>query len=621
MIQNANIVRRTDLKLRCHYIGLDTEIYEITPYDHIIYCKNVQGNFQELCDYFDYYIRPAGFLIKLIQKIPETYRVQLQPISFFDVVDGFKGSYLTRYDVETAILDRFPNVNIVDIQAVPGVDFSLTILVSPDTPIETIEEMELILPGIDFGTDQLTICRDLEGTGLKKAAHRPDDAMLLRSDRKLPFTLEEADEWHEKAADIYRGTLTRANLLKYSINTTACFLDCLGSNCTDLRSVLLLYETVYLALPLETEFENFLAKQNMTKKELLQLVEMGRIVLVLGNLENRYDTQFLLDVYYLYPLAIIGRRGINTVVATYLAEIRTRFISHFPTAMDAATEIYARYRLDGDPMMAALAHLLSWPVIGLADSFAQLNLRGPLAMGMMGLDHILEPSFRHLDKKATENAQFMFNIEGTTSFIASALNATLFSAPMDEHPEIGKQVQTINEIVSDLLQMYWYDIEALGNISDIRKKQFEEQQAIHLFDCRKNISIAKVADLSDQYHTHDGFRRLLLDLEKMDEKERSQRITHYNDVLTELASANPPISRLDFVLSISSFLPLPRVWNLLLAIIGVVKGPISRFGYIQDTAERRRIEAAIQAAGLKADSSFTEEIHLLDKISKVVNLR
>lgn len=621
MIQNASIVRRTDLRLRCDYIGLETEIYELSPYDHVIYCKNVQGDFNELYRHFNYSIRPVAHKIELTQEIPETYRVQLQPISFSDVVDSFKGSYLTQYDMETAIVDRFPDVDIVSIEVVTGIDFSITILVSPDTPTETIEKMELVLAGIDFGTDQLMIHRALEGTSLKATFHRPNEVMLLRSDRQLPFTLVEADDWHEKAPGIYRGELTRADFLKYSPDSTACFLDSFGSDCTDLRSMLLLYETIYLALPLEGHFEKFLSKQNLTKRELLQLVEMGRIVLVLSNLESRYDTQFLMDAYHVNPLAIIGRRGINTLVAAYLAEIRARFTSHFPTAMEAATEMYARYRLDGDPMMTVMAHILSWPVIGFANSFDRLNRHGPLSMGVMGLDQIWQPSFCHLDKDAAENIKFVLSLEGHKAFIASALNATLFSAPEDEHPGSERPFQIVNNAVSDLLQVYWYDIDALGSIGEMRKKTYEEQQVIHLFDCRKNISISKVIDLANQYHTQEDFRQLLLDLEKMDETDRCKRITQYNDVLAELASVKAPTSKLDFLLSSSSFLPLPYILSLILAIIGAVKGPISRIGSIKDTAECERIEVAIQAAGLKVDTRFTEEVYLLDKISRVVNLR
>lgn len=54
----------------------------------------------------------------------------------------------------------------------------------------------------------------------------------------------------------------------------------------------------------------------MTISELIELVDMGKIILFLPNLENRYDKNLLLEVYKCNPTAIVGRRGINTLLAS-----------------------------------------------------------------------------------------------------------------------------------------------------------------------------------------------------------------------------------------------------------------------------------------------------------------
>lgn len=58
--------------------------------------------------------------------------------------------------------------------------------------------------------------------------------------------------------------------------------ECVCFPVINLRSLLLLYDTVYLALPIENFLDEFLEMQGMKKKELVQLVSMGKVVLLLG---------------------------------------------------------------------------------------------------------------------------------------------------------------------------------------------------------------------------------------------------------------------------------------------------------------------------------------------------
>lgn len=88
---------------------------------------------------------------------------------------------------------------------------------------------------------------------------------------------------------------------------------------------MLLYDTVYIAPPLYDKMDEFLIKQKMTIKELIELIEMGKEVLLLSNYEARYDKKLIEEIYKNSPNSIVGRRGINSLLASYLSETSKKY--------------------------------------------------------------------------------------------------------------------------------------------------------------------------------------------------------------------------------------------------------------------------------------------------------
>ena len=144
MVRDTSAVKRSDLTLRCRYVGLETEIYQMDEHRFAIYCKNYRGSFEKLRAEFDHSIRRMGTWVELTQEIPGTYFAKIEPIPLSNAVDGFKGAYITRPDVENAIIDRFPDVDICGIHIVEGMGYAITVEVAPETPQETMTEMEAV---------------------------------------------------------------------------------------------------------------------------------------------------------------------------------------------------------------------------------------------------------------------------------------------------------------------------------------------------------------------------------------------------------------------------------------------------------------------------------------------
>ena len=87
MIRETSAVKRSDLALRCRYIGLETEIYQIDKYWYTIYCKNYSGNFDKLRADFNYSIRLMGTQVELSQSAPQQYLLKVEPIPLSNAVE------------------------------------------------------------------------------------------------------------------------------------------------------------------------------------------------------------------------------------------------------------------------------------------------------------------------------------------------------------------------------------------------------------------------------------------------------------------------------------------------------------------------------------------------------
>ena len=620
MVRDTSAVKRSDLTLRCRFVGLETEIYQMDEHRFAIYCKNYRGSFEKLRAEFDHSIRRMGTWVELTQEIPGTYFAKIEPIPLSNAVDGFKGAYITRPDVENAIIDRFPDVDICGIHIVEGMGYAITVEVAPETPQETMTEMEAVFAGIDFGTDKVEVRHSSNEPSSAKIQYT-NDVIQLGINKKLPFTIDEADYWFANAEQIYSGKLRRADLPKVYAQAASCCLDCSMSNQVNIRNTLLLYSTIYLILPFADRFEAFLAEQKLSRAELLGLAEMGRVTFVVSNLESRYDQRFLLDAYQCNPLSIIGRRGINTVVAAFLSETREKFLTHFPNSADAAAMIRELAEQSGEPMLQAMGNMLAWPLVEPANSFTRLNSSGPISFGLMGLDRFLLPMLSRGDQRASDNLSLLLHLAGNTVFLASAFNATLFRSEFEQSVPFNQNLHVISSIISDILQLYWYEPEAIQDVQLMRGQSFDENQAISLFDCKENVSVVKVAELADKYQTYDGFKRIIDNLGRMDADARKRQITEYNDTLLDLASTPQRSSGLDFILSSSSFFPLPYALALILATMSLVKGKISAADFMQKQAELKRIEACLKATGRPQTPQFVEDIYTLDKISRVAGLR
>ena len=127
----------------------------------------------------------------------------------------------------------------------------------------------------------------------------------------------------------------------------------------------------------------------MSKKELVELVDMGKVVLVLTGTEGRYDRGILNEAYGATPFGVIGRRGINILMAAYLSDLEKRYSDHFPGVYEISKELYRSARRESDKNLLLAADLMSFPRLAKAKSFVHLNNDGLLSLSAFGVNTIV----------------------------------------------------------------------------------------------------------------------------------------------------------------------------------------------------------------------------------------
>lgn len=627
MLREKGLVKRCDLTLRTKYLGLETEIFELEPFSFVIYCKNYCDYFEDISSYFNQSIKIAGVGVALVKKRPEIYLCLIENISMSNIVDGFKASVITFDDLDNFIRSKFHDVDILKVE-IPeeGLNYRISIHVSPSTNETRIAEMTDFLTHADIGTDDITIKKSFDSSDnliARRDKSKYNNALKhvhLYVDKSLPFTINEADYWYENAENIYNGCITRNDLSFFRQNSLKCYLDFSSFNNINLRNVLLIYDTVCISLPLEKNLPQFLEHQDMNLSELIELVEMGKVVVFLPHQENSYDKKLLIDLYNCDQNAIVGRYGINTLIASYFIDIKNQFEKRFPKINDLASFLNTESLRNQNPLIQTLANIVTWPITAAANSFMLLNNSSPIFIGSIGVNKVIADTFK--EHKMYDNLKFELNVNSLSTHMSAALQSTYFPFVADELNSNSYSDAFVSKVMSDYLKMYNYDMNKLENINTINRENEREHNYLELFDCKNNTKITRVARLADDYHTPEGFRNLLSNLDKMDPQTRKQRLRDYNDLLdeTKQITNKKNYDPVLFTLGALGFLPLDYKYSLLLSMIGVLKNKVDDTDFIKKHSELKNIEKIIHESGLTANN-LTHDVYLLDKISSVVVLK
>lgn len=674
MLQEDNAIRRMDLNLRSEIYGLKTEIYKIAEHRYAIYCLNLLEigclDFEQIQKLFDEKIRFVTYNVSLTSEHPQKYLYKLDSISLDSPVYEFKSTIITEQDLREAIRSRFHDASIKRIHTNPGINFSVEITVASDTDDLKIKEMHDKLLELDIGTDDIRICKETSKSIQNKSTEKNEkeddhpeedgsdyDALSIHINNKSKLSLSETEYWINNASSIYDGEIKRAQLPYYRVNQKNCYIDASVFDCIDIRKAILLYDTVYLALPIENHLEDFLDKQRISRNELIELCGRKKLVIILNADERRYDQELITEIYSHSPSGIIGQRGVNTLVASYFVNLEERFKRNYPGIEDLISELYKygreheashilrsdrifmnligsgqAYETSSDAIKSKsiqvdlskssllLADALSWPMWAKTESFKILNGSAPIRISNFGVNSlVLESTNLISDKSLREKIQFEYIANAHQMHIAMALNSTYipFYQKEDGKGSSAYSDYWLSASLEKLLSFYWYNSAQLEQIESMTEKT---DRALKLFDA-KDMSVLKIAEAADNQRTSARFGKLVNDLSNLPEKEQEEKIGLFNDILYEIEKPTKKINIVDWTLTGTGFLDLIYPVSFGLNLFSILIKGIQGNSIVKERQEKKEISKQIVKEGKNALDQDVDDIYLLDKINRVVSLR
>jgi len=613
MIQDIIWIQKLEMELKKDFPGLQTEIGQPEDYKYVIHCKNYHEIFDKIREALENH-RMLGLYVKITKEGLNSSEKRIESLEMDNLSNCLMGNLVTNYDILAFLASRFHNVNILGMQEHPGIDFYITIYVDENcTDAQTkIIRDELLRMGI--GTDDL---RFLRVKKLPEEAHSIDDAIQTKYDRihlnsnpELPFMQKEDDFWYDNINKIYTGHIQKKDIPFTTEEKTKCFFDSTYYDNINLRNGLLLYDEVYVGLPLKSYVDGFYESQNIKRSELLELVEMGRVKIVLKDNEQDYDKSLLLEMGKLNENAIIGRRGLNCLLAAFLTELSLAHERRNPSAANIAGKLYQLGVEMDDPFAICLAHLMAWPSNAKQDSINLFINGGPMSIGSLRIEKIFSPIVE--SKVIREHMQEEYEINSLAPLIAAALDATYFPFVQD-----GKYSDaTIASCIGTLFKFYRYDFSTFRKITngfpidgeyDLRLLQINE------------LNVLKFNELTQNENITGKFRSLLKRLSDMEREQQKSAIQKYNDILFDFAmqSRKTSVNKFDLALGIVSLCSaLPSVITFLAGLMGVAK----TMRIFKDRSADIKLKNILEEYNAGNEDIDADEIRLLDYISPAVRL-
>ena len=422
-------VRRIDAHLRARYPTLETNIYELDDKTFLIAFPKEQLDANQIEEEFHNTIRFVTVPVKVSNSMPECYVRELPILSDQEAVACLEGIPLTEMDLMNVLTSQFPLVTFTGIDTPsPGV---VTILVNSTLQQEHTDS---ILDYVESLSIPATVQIDQRASEDTLSFRSNCDPMYLLAPgfrRILPDHLRRDDAfWFANIESISRNMLQVRQFPGLTSDAYRCYFDftTADSEHINLRQALLLYDEIWCSLPLAEYHQQFLAHQGLSERDLLEMVDAGRIRFVTTQPEERLHIAFLQQVVERNQDAVMGRR---TTAALLLSDV-------VATANDSILR---------DPQMLSAFRLLSTEaanIIGVPlHDFVQITL-WPLAslrnclpalfrVGSMGspVNLLAEAIASQIRATTQVDIELEAWILGGTVHIGHALGATVFG-PINE---------------------------------------------------------------------------------------------------------------------------------------------------------------------------------------------
>lgn len=635
-------VKRDDFRLRTKYPFLTTRIFYTGGYGYFIYVENLNKypylKFEDLQQEFDYSIRMMGNPTKLTNSIPENYIEEYKPIEDDKISENFAGVFFTESMFINFLKAKFNTYKIVGFRTdfqnqlfIVGLDYT-----SEQEKNNLQLELNKLELSFDFTIEKESLLNENTeknidfGNPILNTIAKQDNIMQIPAYALQPVKLDyiKRDEslWFDNIDKVYTGEFTKDKLKFFDRNKTSCLIDYTAASNIDIRNVLLMYDTIYLMLPLK-EHNDMLFNTSFSRDNLFSLIEKDRLKLISIQPEERLDVEILKEAYNIKPNSVVNRRALSLLSVIDLYEMNKNSIFNDIGIQEVFYDIAKIISKELNVDISDIIDFIAWPKKALRDSFETFNRNGIWAYGQLGVNELLK---KPLNKISGKDLTLELTMTSQNIHLANALNATLF--PSFLYNEKGKRQSfeaPYANMMGNFLNFYKYATrEKLQSYTNIENFKFNKNQLISpidIFEINTYIPFEEFEAYTSSSTTRNSVNVLFNKLSNLSLEERSEEIKKYNEYVAEFQKKN----KLKLILSdisndiLGLTIPTILTGNILPLIIFSMFNSNLFKGILSRTDLYKKIQSEVESLNnyINVQAGKLSDIDILSQINRVAKLK
>ena len=360
---------------------------------------------------------------------------------------------------------------------------------------------------------------------------------------------EERDEtyWFEHIHEIFEGKIDKSEIIGSDLLDNCCYLDYASFKNVNIRNGLILFDCVFVELPLHQGITYFCEDQKITRDELMLLCKIGKLIFILTQPYFRYDFEFINEIYQMNPKAILSRRALSSLILCDLVEINNNYLLSRLDIYDSIHELSSVFsevlNLDYD----SVYNLFTWPRKALRQSFECMLFGSTKRVASFGVNNIFKYLTEKLDRKDIE-FEFVMNAEKV--HISSALNSFYFPVFNDELYSnrastslMGNMMNLFKNSTEERLATYIHFHDGHQEVSPVLP-------AVDLIEVNEFVSVTEIEEISKHLFSGANFKSIISFLSKLTQEKRETKVNEYNRLIqAEIIKNKKTTTAIDFGLS------------------------------------------------------------------------
>ncbi|EGQ8335875.1 hypothetical protein GKA54_13370 [Vibrio parahaemolyticus] len=528
--------RRCDVMFRSKYPYYQTRLFQITEHDFELFLINPVDDFAALAEEFHSKIRFITVPVKLVQKLPEQYQAEISVIQDSELSLDFAGLPLTLAEIAQHVEAKHSDIVLTEISdsfRPSKVFVQLAGNVRPKRIQNVQETIERFGGFYDVEVVDGGSAKELPALKSSQSDNPSEiDVFTLTPSshyKGLGCGFLERDEqlWFSKVDDIYSGKFVKNDLFFIDCSKTSCIVNFSKFENVNLRNHLLLYDVVYIVLPLLEGMSNFFNTQKITRDELVALVAKGRVVILNMQPEQRLDYGYINEIYQESPNGVVSRRALSALLAMDLVEINKSYIFSDPELERLGQGLIGEISSLNKIHPKMLSDFLFWPKAALRSSIDTLNFSGPMRVASFGINKPIVNSLP--EDKRREAMEFEFVINSDQIHIANALDATYFPFFINNNKYTD---QPFAQIMGGALNFYKrLDPNLMLDVFNIDKYRNQSNLSLDLISIFEVNDFNSISDFEAEVSSsvvRSGLNSLFFELATLNELERKELIEVYN---------------------------------------------------------------------------------------------